>query len=297
MGFQLQSKRAIVMDGAMGTELIAQGLDVRADIAERWVLTRPELIADIHRGYAIAGAELLQTCTFGALRGRLEPKGLGAEVTAICSAAVKLARAPGLPVVASLGPTGLCTTVDRGHEPTVRAEITKQVAEAARALADAGADALHLETQYHPAELLAAAEGARLGAPDLPLWISITVMTGDAGLCTPHGFSIDRMLAALKEASPDAVGVNCSQDAERIRDAVIRLVDAGLGPVLARPQARSSEKCATGRSKETPARFAEHAVRLYDLGAIAVGGCCGTYPGSITALAQALRPAPVHVAR
>jgi 5-methyltetrahydrofolate--homocysteine methyltransferase len=129
----------------------------------------------------------------------------------------------------------------------------------------------------------------RRGAPHLPLWISITVVTSDAGLVTPHGVSFDRMLRALSQVSPDAVGVNCSLDAERIRPAVDKLVAAGIAPVFARPQARISEKCATGRSTETPGRFAAHAVRLFASGASAVGGCCGTHPGSIVALAEALR--------
>jgi homocysteine S-methyltransferase len=289
MKFLLQPGRPILMDGAMGTELIAAGLDVHVDNSERWVLDKPETVSKIHADYAAAGADLLQTCTFGALRARLAPHGLSDRVSSICSRAVQLARtaAGGIPVVANLGPTGLLQ--GNPADAATRSEIESQVAEAARALAAAGADALHLETQYHPEELLAAASGARKGAPDLPLWVSITLSIGDAGLSTPFGYAFDKMLRALADAAPEAVGLNCSLDAERIAQATERLVDSDLGPVLVRPQARLSAKCASGRSNETPARFAAHAVKLFSLGATAVGGCCGTHPACIKALANLLR--------
>lgn len=271
----------------MGTELIAAGLDVRADNSERWVLDKPEVVSKIHAAYAAAGAELLQTCTFGAIRARLAPHGLGEQLGSICSRAVALARTGhGIPVVASLGPSGLLQ--GSAAAPEVLREIESQVGESAAALAAGGADALHLETQYHPEELVAAAAGARKGAPELPLWISVTLSIGDAGLATPFGYSFDKMLRALADAAPDAVGINCSLDAERIAQATTRLVDSDLGPVLVRPQARVSAKCASGRNTESPARFAEHAVKLFSLGATAVGGCCGTHPGSIAALAALL---------
>ena len=266
----------------MGTELIERGLDVRRDIAERWVLERGGEVSAIHRAYAAAGAQALQTCTFGALRTRLAAYGLQEQVKTICQEGVALARAAadGRAVIASLGPTGV---VVRAGSSGLAARIEAEVAEAAAALI--GADVIHLETQLSPEELVASAAGVRSAAPGLPLWISITLMTGASGLETPHGVPLARMLKALAEARPDAVGVNCSLDADRIRDAVERLVDANLGPVVARPQARVSEKCATGRSSETPTRFAERAARLFDLGAAAVGGCCGTSPASIAALA------------
>ncbi len=293
MSFRLHTSTPILMDGAMGTELIARGLEIRSDVAERWVLERSADVSAIHRAYAEAGAEVIQTCTFGALRSRLAPHGLDGRVGEICARAVSLARtaAPGLPIVGSLGPTGRVKSAGP-IELTVHRSIEEELSEAAAALADAGVDALHLETHYSPVELLAAAAGARRGAPNIPIWISVTLMTGSSGLETPHGVPASRMLRALREAGPDAVGVNCSLDADRIRAAVELLAGARLGPVIARPQARSSEKCATGRSGEHPTRFAERAIQLYELGAAAVGGCCGTGPASIAALSTLLRSIP-----
>jgi len=286
MRFSLTSGHPVILDGAMGTELIARGLDIRSDIAERWVLECGDEVKAIHREYAASGAEVIQTCTFGALRSRLIGHGLGDRVAEICTRAVELARtaAPQRSIVASLGPTGLITASGGGQDATVRARIEAELTEAATALAEAEVDAIHLETQYNPAELVAAAAGIRTGAPATPLWISITLMTGASGLETPQGVPIEHMLRALRTAGPDAVGVNCSLDADRIRGAVERLVAADLGPVLVRPQARISEKCATGRSRETPLQYAERASQLFSLGATAVGGCCGTNPASIAAL-------------
>lgn len=286
MRFLHSDSGRFVLDGAMGTELIARGLDVRSDIAERWVLDRPDEVAAIHRAYVQAGAQAIQTCTFGALRSRLAPHGLQHRVADLCRQGVSLARqaAEGRAVIASLGPTGLARP-----GATDADQIRAEIAEAAAHLG--GADAIHLETQYAPEELIAAAAGVR-AASDRPLVVSITVTTGPTGLETPHGVPIARMIRALETAAPDAIGVNCSLDADRIRGAVERLVDADLGPVFARPQARVSEKCATGQSSEAPTRFAERAARLFELGAAAVGGCCGTSPASIAALSARVRGEP-----
>ncbi len=290
MSFQLNIRTPILMDGAMGTELIARGLDIRSDSAERWVLERADEVAAIHRAYAAAGADVIQTCTFGALRSRLG-SALRGRAAEICTKAVALARAaaPALPIVASLGPTGLVKGAE-ATDPAVRRQIEDEVSEAAAALAAAGADVIHLETHYSPVELASAAAGAHRGAPGLQLWASVTLMTGNSGLETPHGVPASRMLRVLGEVGADAVGVNCSLDADRIRAAVELLVGARLGPVVVRPQARISEKCATGLSQEKPERFAQRAIRLYELGAAAVGGCCGTTPASIAALAALRAP-------
>ena len=293
MTFRPTSDFPIVMDGAMGTELVARGLDIRADIAERWVLDRPEVVTAIHAAYAASGAQLIQTCTFGAVRARLAPHGLADQVRPIICRAIELAKtaAPDLPVVGSLGPSGLVLSPgfqDRALLATLEADF----AEAASAMLEGGADAIHLETQLTPAELLAATAGIRRVTETLPLFVSISVMTGSSGLETPHGIPINNMIRVLAQAAPDAIGVNCSLDGERMAAAVALLIDAKLGPVLARPQARTSEKCSTGLSKESPQRYALRAALLFDLGAAGVGGCCGTTPAFIAALSETHRTKP-----
>jgi methionine synthase I (cobalamin-dependent) len=174
--------------------------------------------------------------------------------------------------------------------------LREAFAEAAAALAAAGVDAIHLETQFHPAELQAAIEGARQGAPGLPLIASMALMPGATGLETPHGVPIGKMMSALQACLPDAIGANCAVEAERMLQAVELLRERFDLPVWAKPQAKLSDKCATGRSSETPEKFARHARALAEAGAAAIGGCCGTTPASIAALRAALDHEPAKVA-
>jgi 5-methyltetrahydrofolate--homocysteine methyltransferase len=287
--------RPLLLDGAIGSELIARGLRVRAESPEAWNLERPDEVRAVHAGYAAAGSEAIQTNSFGATRPRLARFGLADRLEEICAAAVRLVRqaAPNVTVIGSLGPTG--ETVALGGNPDV-APLRDAFAEAAAALAAAGADAIHLETQFHPAELQAAIAGARAGAPGLPLIASMALMPGVTGLETPHGVPIERMMRALEANLPDAVGANCAIDAERMLQAVTLLHERFDLPVWAKPQARLSDKCASGVSSETPEKFARHARALADAGAAAIGGCCGTTPASIAALRAALDREPAKVA-
>ena len=124
----------------------------------------------------------------------------------------------------------------------------------------------------------------------------MALMPGATGLETPHGVPIAKMVRALEANLPDAVGANCAIEAERMLQVVTMLRERFDLPVWAKPQAKLSDKCATGRSSETPEKFARHARALVDAGAAAVGGCCGTTPASIAALRAALDLEPAKVA-
>jgi methionine synthase I (cobalamin-dependent) len=275
----------------MGTELLNRGLRLREEAPESWNLSRPDDIRAVHAAYVEAGAEAVQTNTFGATRPRLARFGLGDRLRDICEAAVRLARqaAPHARVIGSIGPTG--ETVALGASADL-GWLRAAFAEPAGILAACGVDAIHLETQFHPAELEAAIAGVRAAAPSLPLIASMALMPGATGLETPHGVPIAKMMRALEANLPDAVGANCAVEAERMLQAVVELRDRFALPVWAKPQAKLSDKCATSRSRETPESFARHAVALVDAGASAVGGCCGTTPASIAALRAVLRRQP-----
>jgi len=287
--------RPLLLDGAIGTELGARGLRLRQEAPESWNLARPDEVRAVHAAYAAVGAEAVQTNTFGLTRQRLARFGLIDRQREIAEAAVRLARegAPKAAVIGSLGPTG--ETIALGGRADT-GPLRDAYAEAAALLAAAGVDAIHLETQFHPAELQAAIEGARAGAPALPLIASMALMPGATGLETPHGVPIGKMMRALEANLPDAVGANCAVEAERMLQAVTWLRERTDLPVWAKPQAKLSDKCATGRSTETPEKFARHAVALVEAGAAAVGGCCGTTPASIAALRAAIDHEPAKVA-
>ena len=279
----------------MGTELGARGLRLREEMPESWNLARPDEVRAVHAAYAAAGADAVQTNTFGLAAPRLARFGLVDRQREIAEAAVRLARegAPNAAVIGSLGPTG--ETVALGGRADT-APLRQAFADAAAALAAAGVDAIHLETQFHPAELQAAIEGVRAGAPSLPLIASMALMPGATGLETPHGVPIGKMMRALQANLPDAVGANCAVEAERMLQIVELLRDQLDLPVWAKPQAKLSDKCATGRSTETPEKFARHARALAEAGAAAIGGCCGTTPASIAALRAAIDHEPAKVA-
>jgi homocysteine S-methyltransferase len=249
----------------------------------------------VHAAYVAAGAEVIQTNTFGATRPRLARAGLADRVAEVCIAAVRLAQSAAAGralVVASLGPTG--ENLPLGSAPDV-GWLRAAYAEAAGALAAAGVVAIHIETQFHPVELRAAIEGAREGAPQLPVIASMALMPGVTGLETVHAVPMGKMMRALESSPPDAVGANCAVEAERMLQAVVALRERFDLPVWAKPQAKLSDKCATGRGRETPEVFARHAAALIDAGASAVGGCCGTTPESIAALRAVLRREPSQI--
>jgi methionine synthase I (cobalamin-dependent) len=287
-------ERPLLLDGAMGTQLIARGMRVREECPEAWNLDRPDDVRAVHAGYIDAGVDAIQTNTFGATRPRLKRFGQEQRLRDLIRAGVSLARssAAGRLVLGSLGPTGeTLPLTDAGD----LAWLTDAFAEATTELAGEGVDAIHLETFFHPVELEAAIRGVR-SATSLPVIASMTLMPGASGLETPHGVPLAKMLKAVAAGQPDAVGVNCSIEGERMLAAVEQLRDATTLPVWAKPQAKLSQKCVGAKPQETPDQFARYAVTLARAGAAAVGGCCGTGPEELAALRHALDAAWSKVA-
>lgn len=275
-------------DGALGSELVAARLDLDREPPEAWTLSHPERLLALHARYLAAGAEVVQTNTFGASRPRLERYGLDGELRALNRRAVELAREAGaVRVVASLGPTG----IDPYSKEDARA-IEAAYAEQVAALVEAEPDGLHFETQYHPVEARAGLRAARRVAPWLPVLVSATYAPGDQGFQTPLGVPLARMTDALldEEAGPpDALGVNCSLEARKLLGVLRALRERTELPLLVQPQGgEPSVGCKGERRGDTPERFAHDALRFVDEGADGVGGCCGAGPAYISALRAAL---------
>ena len=282
------SARARLFDGAVGTELISLGLDLRVEPTEAWTLSHPDRLAALHRRYVQAGAEVVQTNTFGANRPRLvggkRPE-LAHELGRLNREAVALARASGArAVAASLGPTGIDP-----FSSQAAARMAAAYEEQLQHLVAAGVDALHFETMYHPIEAVAAIAAARRIAPRLPLIVSATVALGDHGFQTPLGVPLERMAQAVLDAGPDAVGLNCSLEARKMLGALRLLRDLTELPILVKPQGGQPAVGCRGDSRgDPPDRFARDVAKLVDEGADLVGGCCGAGPDHIAALARAL---------
>jgi methionine synthase I (cobalamin-dependent) len=281
----------MLLDGAVGTELMSAGLKPREEPAELWNRTRPAEVQRVHRAYFDAGADAVQTNTFGGNRLRLAAfdRGTSAEVRALNVAGALLAREvrpEGRLVIGSIGPTGAIPP------PEGRADLSEledAFAEQAMALAEGGVDLLHLETFYHPKEARAALRGVAEGAPGLQIVASMTCKVATGGYVTPLGFAPDVMLSVFLEEEADGVGVNCTLSPAHMLD-LVRAIRARVGPALplfAKPTAMPGPV-----EVVSPGRFAAGALDLLAAGATAVGGCCGTSPAEIAALNKAFGERP-----
>ncbi len=275
----------LLLDGATGSNLRLAGMPVGV-CAELWTLAHPEAILALQRGYVDAGSRVLYAPTFTANRLGLRMYGAEDRLAEVNAELVALSReaADGRALVA-----GDMTTTGRAPEPKgdiTYAELYDVYGEQARALADAGADLLVLETMLSVEETAAALDAAR-AACDLPVMCSLTV-EADGQLL--FGGAVTDAVEALQELGASAVGVNCSVGPDQL-EAVVRAVAAvARVPVIAKPNAGMPVIGADGvaRYDMDAARFAEAMLRLVDCGARIVGGCCGTTPDYIRALAHAL---------
>src|SRR5262245_20832848 len=197
-------RAVITVDGAMGTEIHARGVPFHINY-EELVLSRPGLVLGIHEAYVRAGAQLVETNTFGGNRVRLAPHGLSPRTREINLAAVRLAReAAGRSayVGGAIGPTGL---VFASASKQARALARSAFREQAEALAEGGADALILETMRDPEEIELAIEGVHLAVGrSLPLIAQVSV---DEALAMADGTPVQRMGERLKALFCDVIGV------------------------------------------------------------------------------------------
>jgi methionine synthase I (cobalamin-dependent) len=268
----------LLLDGGMGTSLIARGLDVGREPTDGWNISRPDVVEQLHRAFVEAGAQAIQTNTFGANRVRLHGFGCAADVRVHNLAGARAARAAAgdsALVIGNLGPSSAIPPPE-GDASLVELEYT--FAEQAAALAEGGVDLLHVETLYHPKEARAAIRGCRAGAPELALVASMSCTRLGDTFRTTMGFSAETMMSAIVEERADGIGANCSIVPADMLDLVRLLVERSGLPVFAKPTV-------------TP-EFATGVIALFSCGARAVGGCCGTGPADIAAAASGLESSP-----
>jgi methionine synthase I (cobalamin-dependent)/5,10-methylenetetrahydrofolate reductase len=287
------ANRPILADGAMGTVLYARGVFINRCYDEL-NLTDPGLILSIHEEYLQAGAELIETNTFGANRFRLARHGLAGNVAQINAAGVKLARqavdhlrekqAGEAWVAGSVGPLGVrLEPLGKTGLDEARAAFIEQIS----ALAEAGVDMLSIETMPALNEAREALAAAREVAPDLPVLVMVTV--DDESNCL-DGSSPAQAAALLTEWGADAIGVNCSTGPATVLTAIEAMRAATALPLAAMPNA-GLPRAVEGRniylcSPEYMAEFTRNAITA---GVQIVGGCCGTTPNHIRAMRSAMR--------
>ncbi len=281
----LKTTRVCLCDGAMGTELLRRGYPKDAPL-ELANLTAPELVVEIHREYLTSGARLLETNTFGANALKLSPFGLEERTSEIIKQGVRLARDVAgreAYVLGSVGPLG--KPVGIGFE--VGEEKAKEVyKEQIGTLLEAGVDAILFETMASVREVEIAFEVLRSLSLDIPCIIQFSFLPGGV---TRYGESMAKVIAFLRSFSACVVGINCGSGPHEAV-AVLQEFSRHLpGPFSVQPNAGYPQivqgRMVFGASPEYFASFAGTFVRL---GAKILGGCCGTTPEHIKALAEAV---------
>lgn len=286
-------ERVIVADGAMGTMLYSKGVFINRCYDEL-NLVQPSLVKGIHEEYVKAGAEILETNTYGANRARLAGYGLADKAVAINQAGVKLAReAAGEKafVAGSIGPLG--SRVEPLGSISV-AEAKEIFGEQARALVEAGVDLLILETFGDIVELRAAVEAAREAAGD-EMVIVAEVTIDDYGRL-PTGMSTEDFTRALNEMPADVIGCNCSVGPKVMLETIEKMVKVAAKPLSAMPNAGLPVRV-EGRNMYlcSPEYMSQYARRLLWAGVKIIGGCCGTTPAHIREIVSEVRSLqPAH---
>ena len=307
---ELFDQRIAVLDGAWGTMLQNASLspadfrgdrfgdhthDVTGD-PDLLNLTRPDLILDVHRQYLEAGADITTTNTFTATSIGQADYGLQGLVREMNVEAARLARKAADEfenrfVAGSIGPLNVTLSLSpRVEDPAYRAvtfdEVKATYAEQISALVEGGVDILLIETIFDTLNCKAAVAAAREVAPDLPLWISVTIV--DLSGRTLSGQTVEAFWRSVAHAKPLVVGVNCALGAEEMRPHVAELARLADTYVACHPNAGLPN--AFGGYDQTPA---EIGALLSDFAANGmvnvVGGCCGTTPPHIEKIAEAAR--------
>jgi homocysteine S-methyltransferase len=272
--------RVHVVDGAMGTMLYGRGVFLNVCYDEL-NLKQPDLVRDIHREYARAGAELLETNTFGANPAKLATYGLADDTEAINAAAARLAReaAQGRALVlGAIGPLGI--RIEPYGETSV-AEAEAGFGRQVDGLLQGGVDGFVLETFSDVSEIAAALRAVR-ARTDLPVIAQMTV--GPDGR-TAYGTTPESFGAELERLGADVIGVNCSLGPSGVLGTIERLARVVTVPLSAQPNAGLPREVGDRKMyMASPEYMASFARRMVEAGARFVGGCCGTTPAHIRAI-------------
>jgi homocysteine S-methyltransferase len=278
-------KRPVVSDGAMGTMLYAKGIPLSRCYDELNVAI-PQLVKDIHLAYVKAGAEVLETNTFGANKFRLEKFGVGEKVRELNLAGTRLARevaGDDLYVAGAVGPLGIrleplgLTSLEEARD-AFREQIT--------ALVEGGVDLIVIETMMDLNE----AHQALLAAREVGQFPVVVQMTVQADGSTPTGTLPEDFARALDEWGADLIGVNCSVGPAAVQETLERIAAVTEKRLSAQPNA-GMPRTVEGRNLYlcSPEYMASYARKFIQTGARLVGGCCGTSPEHIKAIKAAVR--------
>jgi 5-methyltetrahydrofolate--homocysteine methyltransferase len=285
----LTERGVLLADGATGTNYHALGIEP-GKAPEEWVIEAPDQVLGLHRRFVEAGSDLVLTCSFGASSLRLADEALHGRAVEVNTRAAELAReavGPDRLVAGSIGPTGHLTDP---LGPLTRELAVSTFGEQAGALAAAGVDVLVLETFFSLDEGLWALEGIR-SATDLPVIVSYSF---DQGTRTMMGLSPTDVVRAFAPLGVVAVGANCGKslaDTDQVVDELLTAAD-GL-PLWVKPNAGVPRVVGEDVVYEAgPEDLARHVAGYVAAGVKVVGGCCGSTPEHVAAIAATLGRRP-----
>jgi homocysteine S-methyltransferase len=283
----LDPEALVVFDGAMGTMIYARGVFIN-QCYDELSIRAPDLIRGIHEEYVKAGAEVIETNTFGANRLKLQQHGLSDEVRGINVAAARLARGvagESVLVAGAVGPLGVRL---EPYGPTSRDDARVIFAEQMRGLQEGGADLFILETFSDLDELTQAIAAARDVDPALPVIAQVAI---NADGVTAYGATPEDIVRTLDAAGADVIGLNCSVGPQTILEAIEKMAPLTTRKLSAQPNA-GMPRDVGGRTMymASPEYMSSYARHLVVAGAKLVGGCCGTTPAHIREIAEGVRP-------
>jgi 5-methyltetrahydrofolate--homocysteine methyltransferase len=292
------SRRPLVGDGAMGTQLLARGLASGA-CGMTWNVARPGEVGGIHQAYRDAGCDLITTNSFGGSRFALALHGLADRVAELNCAAARAARAAAGDrgwVLGDVGPFGdFLEPVGDVTAEELRAAFRAQIA----ALLEGGADAILVETMSDPAEAVVGVEAAKAVNATVPVIVTYAFQKTAAGeFRTMMGTSAAEAVHRATAAGAEMVGANCGTGLnfdDYVRLAEQLVAAAGPAAVIVQPNA-GSPRTENGRTvyDATPEQMAAVATRLLAAGVRIIGGCCGTSPDHLAAMSRAVRAAKIQ---
>lgn len=284
----IQSGRLLVSDGAWGTFLQKKGMKP-GECPELWCVTHRADVLDIAKGYIAAGADMIESDSFGGTRCKLEHFGLADRTVELNKAAASISREAAGPdkwVIASVGPTGLMTAMGDVTEKDLYDFFKEQVV----ALAEGGADAICVETMSALDEAVAAIRAVRDNTRCEVICTFTFERTVQGEYRTMMGVSPAEAAKACVEAGAQVIGANCGNGMERMIEIVREIRKAApKTPILVHANA-GLPKNVNGVDvfPETPADMAGRVPALVAAGANIIGGCCGTTPAHIAAIKQAM---------
>ena len=285
---RLQSGDVMIADGSTGASLQKMGLKPGIP-PEDLVFDSPEMVLQLEGAFVAAGSDIILTDTFGGTRLRMKESKYVERAPEVNKRAAELARQaasvrPGVLAAGSIGPTGLLI---KPYGPLTIEEAAASFAEQAKALAEGGVDLLVIETMFAIEEADAAFKGART-VTDLPIVVSFSY---DRGVRSMMGVKPVDMFKHYKELGAVMIGANCGTSLENMEkiQQEYSATQAGF-PLWAKPNA-GLPRLVDGVTvfDVTPQQMAEYALKYVALGAKVVGGCCGSMPEHIAAIAQAVK--------